>query len=144
MTTKRSKKAKRASIKSSSSSDEVQKKSWREQLLPLTLTLLAAGLLMIFGAVLDIVVWISPPAQALLGGLFVLISFVLSNALQKQWNLALGWLLLGAAIWLWLSWLGTWMRGLAYLLGGVGLFLLAKEFMRRFWQQQGQKVKKKG
>ncbi len=99
---------------------------------------------MIFGAVLDIVVWISPPAQALLGGLFVLISFVLSNALQKQWNLALGWLLLGAAIWLWLSWLGTWMRGLAYLLGGVGLFLLAKEFMRRFWQQQGQKVKKKG
>ena len=117
-------------------------KNWQKQLLPATLTLLAAGLLLVFGAVFEITVWVSPPTQALAGGMLMLISFAASNALQKQWNLAAGWLLLGAAILLWFSWPQVWGRGLAYVLGGGGLFFLSKEFMDRFRQQQRRIAKK--
>jgi hypothetical protein len=101
-------------------------------------------LLLIFGSVADMIVWISPPAQALLGGLLVLGSFVAFNALQKQWTLAVGWLLLGVGLWLLLTW---WtelsIRVLAYVLGGLGLFFLGKEFMHRFQQQQEHQAKKR-
>jgi hypothetical protein len=99
------------------------------------LTPLAAGLLLIFGAVFDMIVWISPPAQALLGGLFGLGSFVVFNALQNQWTLAVGWLLLGTG----LTWLdNAWLRLVAYALAAVGLVLLGIEFVRRYREQQGQ------
>jgi hypothetical protein len=114
---------------------------WRRILLLLPLTLLAGGLLLIFGAVFDLVIWFSPPAQALLGGLFVLISFVALNVLQKQWSLAVGWLLLGLGIWLWFAFVETWIRAVTYLMAGVGIFLIGKEFVRRF--QEEQRAKKK-
>jgi hypothetical protein len=121
---------------------QTQGKNWQKQLLPATLTLLAAGLLLIFGAVFEITVWVSPPTQALTGGMLMLTSFAASNALQKQWNLAAGWLLLGVAIVLWFSWPQVWGQALAYALGGAGLFFLSKEFMNRFWQQQRRISKK--
>ena len=137
MTSRRSKKDK-SSVKQTSQ----QGKGWRRFLLLATLTPLAAGLLLIFGAVFDMIIWVSVPAQALLGGLFMLGSFVLFNVLQNQWLLALGWLLLGLALWLGLTWWETWLRGIAYLLGGVGIILLAKAFIERFQEQQRQ-VKKR-
>ncbi len=139
MSPKRSKKAQR-STKSSSSSNKPDT-IWRRILVLLPLPLLAAGLLLIFGAVFDLIVWFSPSAQALLGGVFVLASFVAFNALQKQWTLAAGWLLLGMAIWLWFALTDTWLRVLTYFLGGGGLFLLAKEFTRRFQEEQQAKKK---
>jgi|GEM_PF-767002 len=140
MASKRSKKGK-SSVPSSSAE---QSKGWKRFLLLVTLTPLAAGLLLIFGAVFDMIVWISPPAQALLGGLFVLGSFVIFNALQNQWNLALGWLLFGLAIWMWLTWLdNAWLRLVAYALGASGLVLLGIEFVRRYREQQVQVKKRK-
>lgn len=138
MASKRSKKGKR----SASTPAQEPGKGWQRFLLLVTLTPLAAGLLLIFGAVFDMIVWISPPAQALLGGLFVLGSFVVFNALQNQWTLAAGWLLLGTAIWLGLTWLDhAWLRLVTYALAAVGLVLLGIEFVRRYREQQGQ-VKK--
>ncbi|RME74228.1 MAG: hypothetical protein D6784_10465 [Chloroflexi bacterium] len=110
--------------------------AWQKWLVIIPLTPLAAGLLLIFSAVLDVVVWISPPAQALLGGLLVLGSFVLLNAVQKQWTLAAGWLLFGVGFWLWINWSGTWVRGTAYLAGGLGLYLIGVEFARRYKAQR--------
>lgn len=136
--------SKRAKRNRSSSSDVIQPESGRRLLILLPVTPLAAGLLLIFGSVFDMVVWISPPAQALLGGLFVLGSFSAFNAVQKQWYLAAGWLLLGVAIWLGLSWSSViWIRVLAYTLGGLGLFFLGKEFVHRFQQQQQRQAKKR-
>ncbi len=74
--------------------------------------------------------------QAVLGVLCILASFAASNALQKQWNLVIGWVLLGVAIVLWVNWLDSWVRGVAYVIDGVGLFFLSKEFAQRFQQQQ--------
>lgn len=134
MSTKRSKKT---------GSKQTNGGKWNRVLLALPLTPLAAGLLLIFGAILEIVVWISAPAQVTLGGLLVLGSFVLLNAVQKQWFLAAGWLLVGVSFWLWLGWPGTWVRGVAYLVGGAGIVFLAREFVVRYRQEQRQKSGKK-
>ncbi len=141
MASKRSKNAKRASKKDQSSPQEAPQAGWRKWLLVFTTAPLALGLLFIAVTLLDIVVWGSLELQAVVGIFCVLASFVASNALQKQWSLAGGWLLLGVAIWLWLNWGGAWVRGLSYGVGGLGLFLLSREFMQRFLEQQS-KAKK--
>lgn len=137
MTKKRSRNSKSDPASSPNKPDSI----WRRILLLLPLTLLAGGLLLIFGAVFDLVIWFSPPAQALLGGFFVLISFVALNVLQKQWSLAAGWLLVGLGIWLWFAFAETWIRAVTYLLAGAGIFLVGKEFARRFQQEQQAKKK---
>ena len=141
MATKRSKNVKRASNKDQSSPQKAPQEVWRKWLLVFSMAPLVLGLMLIIATLLDIVVWGSLELQAVVGVLCVLVSFVASNALQKQWNLAGGWLLLGAAVWLWVNWRGTWVRGLAYVIGGLGLVLLAREFMQRFEEQQ-RKAKK--
>ncbi len=141
MASKRSKNIKRASNKDQISPPEGPQEVWKKWLLVFTMAPLVLGLLLIASTLLDIVVWDSLELQAVVGVMCVLVSFVASNALQKQWPLAGGWLLLGVAIWLWLSGRGTWVRGLAYVIGGLGLFLLSREFMQRFWEQQS-KAKK--
>jgi hypothetical protein len=129
--------------KSTSSSTEAAPGVWKRVLMLLPLTPLAAGLLLIFGSVADMIVWISPPDQALLGGMFVLGSFAAFNAVQQQWDLATGWLLLAVGIWLGLvrSALLFQLLGLALVVGG--LYFLAREFFRRLGQQQAQKAKKR-
>ena len=141
MATKRSKNVKRALNKDQSSPQKAPQEVWRKWLLVFSMAPLVLGLMLIIATLLDIVVWGSLELQAVVGVLCVLVSFVASNALQKQWNLAGGWLLLGGAVWLWVNWRETWVRGLAYVIGGLGLVLLAREFMQRFGEQQ-RKAKK--
>ena len=137
MASKRSKKDWRSS-KKQPPQPETQDQKWRNILLLITVTPLGIGLLLIFLAVFEIIWWISAPAQALLGGMFVLSSFVIFNAIQKQWALAVGWLLFGTAIWMWLTWMDSPLRFVAYLIGAVGLVFLGKEFVQRYREQQGQ------
>ncbi len=141
MASKRSKNVKRALNKGQTSPPEAPQSVWKKWLLVFTMAPLVLGLLFIAITLLDIVVWGSLELQAVVGVFCVLVSFVASNTLQKQWLLAGGWLMLTVAIWLWLNWRGTWVRGLSYVVGGLGLFLLAREFMQRFWEQQS-KAKK--
>jgi hypothetical protein len=140
MASKRSKKDKRSS-KKQPPQPETQEKKWRNILILVTVTPLGIGLLLIFLAMFEIVWWVSVPAQALLGGYLILASFVLFNALQYHWGLAAGWLLFGTAIWIWLNWIDTPYRFIAYLVGAAGLVLLGKEFVQRYREQQSQ-VKK--
>ncbi len=142
MAGKRSKN-KRVSNKNQTSLQEVPQEVWKKWLLTFSMAPLVLGLLLIASTLLDIVVWGSLELQAVVGVFCVLVSFVASNALQKQWLLAGGWLLLTVAVWMWLNWRGTWVRGLSYIVAGLGLFLLAREFMQRFWEQQN-KAKKWG
>ena len=140
MASRHSKKDKRSSNKQLPQ-PETQENKWRNVLMLITVTPLAIGLLLIFLAMFEIVWWVSVPAQALLGGYFILASFVLFNVLQNQWTLAAGWLLFGSAIWIWLNWIDTPFRFIAYLVGAAGLVLLGKEFVQRYREQQSQ-VKK--
>jgi hypothetical protein len=89
------------------------------------------------------IVWISPPDQALLGGMFVLGSFAAFNAVQQQWDLATGWLLLAVGIWLGLARSALLFQLLGLALVIMGLYFLAREFFRRLSQQQAQKAKKR-
>ena len=129
--------------KSSSSSNEAAPSLWKRGLLLLPLTPLAAGLLLIFGSVADMIVWISPPAQALLGGMFILGSFAAFNAVQKQWDLATGWSLLAVGIWLGLIRSTLLFQVLGLALVAIGLYFLAREFSRRLTQQQAQEAKRR-
>ncbi|MEW5959999.1 MAG: hypothetical protein AB1801_19940 [Chloroflexota bacterium] len=128
--------------KKQTNSAETPPPIWRRLLLLLPLTPLVAGLLLIFGAIFGPVIWISPEAQTLLGGLGVLGSFAAFNAIQNQWDLAIGWLLLGVGLWLGLSWPELWIQVLAFVCGGLGLYFLSKEFLRRFRQQQTDQAKR--
>lgn len=116
---------------------------WKRLLLLLPLTPLAAGLLLIFGSVADMIVWISPPDQALLGGMFVLGSFAAFNAVQQQWDLATGWLLLAVGIWLGLARSALLFQLLGLALVMAGLYFLAREFFRRLSQQRVKEAKKR-
>jgi hypothetical protein len=100
------------------------------------------GLLLIAATLTDFVVWGSVLLQFVLGVLIALASFAALNALQKQWFLAAGWLLLGVAAFVWVNWLETWVRGFSYLLGGLGLFFILREFVQRYQQQHRPKAKK--
>ena len=80
MASKRSKKGK-SPAKKQADQPESQQKQWRNILILVTVTPLGIGLLLIFLAMFEIIWWVSAPAQALLGGYFILASFVLFNAL---------------------------------------------------------------
>ena len=111
-------------------------------LLALTLFPLVLGLVLISAALVGISLWDAWVTQAMVGGLFVLVSFAASNALQKKWNLAAGWLLVGAAAGFGFSLAQTWATVVAFVLGGVGLYLLLTEFIKRGWERQRRSRKK--
>jgi hypothetical protein len=137
MATKRKKSAKNPPVKPlMAPSPEKRTVPWKKLLLMFTMAPIVLGGLFIFAALMDILVLGSIEVQAVLGVLCMLAGFVASNALQNQWTLMIGWLLLGIAVVLWLYWGGTWVRGVAYVVGGVGLVFLAKEFVERYQQNQ--------
>ena len=105
--------------------------SWRQMFLALALVPLVLGLLLIITALVGAVVWRSPGEQAAMGGFYILFSFVASNALQKQWSLAVGWSLLGVAIWLAVYWPGLGARLAAAALAGLSVAIISRQFLRR-------------
>ena len=108
-----------------------QKQLWPQILSVLALVPLLVGSLLILTALTGFLVWPTVWEQVIMGSLYVLVSFALSNALQKQWRLTLGWLLLGAAIWVGLVWSVIEVRIVAAVLAGLGTALISKEFLRR-------------
>ncbi|MCG3211310.1 MAG: hypothetical protein FOGNACKC_04953 [Anaerolineae bacterium] len=113
------------------SNHSTQKQLWYQIFLVLALVPLLVGILLILTALTGALVRPTAWEQAIIGSLYILTSFVLSNVLQKQWKLMLGWLLLGAAIWLGLNWAETGVRILAAAMAGGGIALIFREFLRR-------------
>jgi uncharacterized membrane protein HdeD (DUF308 family) len=118
-------------IQKASSKHGHQKRSWEKWLLLLAMVPLAVGILLIISAFTDAVVWSTPRTQVLMGVFYILFSFVASNAIQKQWNLAAGWTLLGLAIWLGLNRQETVVKIIAAALLGISVSLIMREFLRR-------------
>jgi len=108
-----------------------QKQTWREILLVLAFVPLVVGGLLLLTAFTGLVVWDSAEHQVVMAGLYILVSFVASNAIQKQWLLASGWFLLGVALWLFESNPEIVVRIAAAAIVGLSIALLAREFLRR-------------
>jgi hypothetical protein len=119
------------SIQKPSSKHGHDKRLWQKWLLLLAMVPLAVGVLLIISAFTDAVVWGTSRKQIMMGGLYILFSFVASNAIQRQWNLAVGWALLGLAVWLGLSHQETVVKIIAAAFLGISVSFLMREFLRR-------------
>ncbi len=101
-------------------------------LLTLTLVPMVIGILMIGAWALDIELWEDPQAQVIIGLLFILISFAVSNALQKKWRLAAGWSVLAISDVILLLWLNVTVQIIALVLAAVGVVILILEFISQW------------
>jgi hypothetical protein len=108
-------------------------------LLMLSLLPLAAGVLLVLAWAADIIVWGSDQFQVSISVLLILISFALSNTVQKNWILAAGWTLLVVADALLVFWIDFNLQIVAFIIGGLGLICLGYEFVRRFRAQSKSK-----
>ena len=103
-------------------------------LLALTLVPLIVGVALIIFWALDLETFGDPERLPPVAMFFILISFTVSNALQKRRNLTVGWALLSSAsLLLWISTQPT-MLILALILGLVGLGFIGLEFAKRIKQ----------
>ena len=123
--------AARPSVQRQLSRSDNRKVPWRRLLLLVTLVPLGVGVLLIISAFTGVVVWGAPREQVIMGGFYVLFSFIASNAIQKEWVLAGGWTLLGLATWLVLNRQETETRIIAAALLGIGVAALSRELLRR-------------
>ena len=108
-----------------------KKQTWREILQVLALIPLVLGALLILTDLTGAIVWGSAGQQLAMGSFYVLFSFASSNAIQKQWQLTLGWLLLGAGVWLAISGPDNGIRLVAAAPMAISIAVLAREFLRR-------------
>jgi len=127
---------KQSSKLSSASRPSDELRPWPRRLLSLSLVPIIAGVVLIALWALDINVIGPLDSQPLVGLFFVLLGFVMSNALQKLWRLALGWLLIAAADILLLVPAQDAVRYAALALGAIGLLLLVTEIIARVRQTQ--------
>lgn len=106
----------------------------RGRLLALTLVPLIVGVILIIFWALDLETFGDPERLPPVALFFIMISFFVSNALQKRWNLAAGWALLSAASFLlWIS-RQTIVLVFSLILGLIGLIFISLEFARRIKQ----------
>ncbi len=108
---------------------------WRQIGLLLTIIPMLAGIILFVAAWADYVFIGTQTGQTVAGALLALLGFAASNALQGRWFLAGGWAALGIAVALLVGVLQPWAQALGGLMGGVGVVLLAVEFVHRFRQQ---------
>lgn len=108
-------------------------------LLTLTLVPLIIGILLIGAWALDFSVLADQESQLLLGILFCLLSFALSNVLQRRWWLAAGWGSLVLSDLVLLISLALWAQVVAMVVGLLGLAFLAVEFYRQYQQNSAGK-----
>ena len=104
----------------------------RQQLLLLTVVPMVAGLFLFISSWAGWVVVGTAEEQAVIGALVMLLGFAASNAVQKTWTLAAGWVLLGVAIWLMVTPPSPALRYLGMTFGVGGIVLILVEFTRRY------------
>lgn len=127
---------KQSSKLSSASRPSDELRPWPRRLLSLSLVPIIAGVVLVALWALDINVIGPLDSQPLVGLFFVLLGFVMSNAFQKLWRLALGWLLIAAADILLLVPAQDAVRYAAIAIGAIGLVLLIAEIAARVRQTQ--------
>jgi hypothetical protein len=123
--------AAKQSIRHSASRRGARQFSWQRILLLLAAAPSGVGILLIIMASVGVIAWNTPMEQVIMGGFYILFSFAASNAVQKEWKLAVGWALLGVAVWLALYRPETGAKVVAAALIGLSVTLISKEFLRR-------------
>lgn len=118
-----------------------RKGSWTRLFLALSLVPMVIGMLLIGAWAIDIYIFDDPQSQTLIGLLFILFGFAVSNMLQKNRDLAIGWSLLTIADLVLLFWIELWAQILALITGLVGLGFLLVVFYQR-WKDERAKTKK--
>ena len=113
--------------------------AWRQGLVLLALMPAALGILLIVCAGFDFLVWDTVREQVAMGGFYILLTFALSNAVQKDWKLAAGWITVGVAAWLALNRPEMEAKVAAAVLIGLAVALLTAEFLRRRRQYLSEK-----
>lgn len=121
---------KRSTPKSKKRTTPNTQPNWVKLALALTLVPLVAGILFIILWAIDIYLWDDPLAQALVGVLFILISFSANNALQRKWVPAAGWGLLFLADLLLLTSMDLRLQIPALIAGFAGAGLLLYEVVQ--------------
>jgi hypothetical protein len=123
-----------ASRSKGGSSNQAQRNPW----LVLSLVPLIIGALMVIFWGLDIYLWEPADTQITIGVLFILLSFASSNAIQKNWYPAVGWILIAVADFVILTSLVGWIQIIGFVVGGIGLILIGIEFYQRWKQRSSQ------
>lgn len=109
-------------------------------LLTLSLVPLVIGMILLGAWVLDLEILPEPQSQITVAIFFFLLTFTITNLLQKRWRLALGWGLLAVADIITLLLLNVAIQVLALIAGVAGLVLLGSEFYQQY--KQGKKNSK--
>lgn len=134
------------STKSTSKNKSASSKKFtpkRNLLLALTLVPFIIGFLLIGAWVLDIEIFEAPQLHVTVGILFFLLSFAISNLLQRRWMLAIGWGLLMVADLIVLAWLHVLAQGIALAVGLIGVIFLGIEFYRQYRANKVEQAKKR-
>ena len=129
--------SKKTSLKPTNRKKETEP-MWRRILLALTLAPLILGVVLIGAWSLDITLIGELENQIWVGLFLILISFTLSNLIQKKWVLFAGWLLLSIADYLLLRVVELRVQIVALALAAIGIGLLLTEFYRQFRSQSQQ------
>lgn len=112
-------------------------------LLALTLVPLIIGVLLIGAWLLDIEIFDVPQLHITVGILFFMLSFAISNLLQRRWMLAIGWGLLMVADIIVLVWLHVLAQSFALVVGLIGVVFLGTEFYRQYQANKVEQAKKR-
>ncbi len=115
----------------------------RNLLLTLTLVPFIIGVLLIGAWLLDIEIFEAPQVHVTVGILFFLLSFAISNLLQRRWMLAIGWGLLMVADLIVFAWLHILAQGFALVVGLIGVVFLGIEFYRQYQTNKVEQAKKR-
>lgn len=125
--------SKRSTSRKAPPATPAERPAWVRLLLGLSLLPMAAGVVLLGAALLNVTLWRSPAAEAVLGGALLLSGFALANAAQQLWRLAGAWALGAAALLLSAlgSGLGSWVVPAAGVLGLAAGIVVVIELGRR-------------
>ena len=116
-----------------------RKGSWTRLFLALSLVPMIIGVLLIGAWALDLNIFPDPQSQTLVGLLFIMFGFAVSNALQKKRDNAIGWSLLTLADLVLLLWVDLWAQVIAIVVGLVGLGFVIKTFYIQWRENKKQR-----
>lgn len=133
----------KATSKNKPSSSRRKSSPGKNLLLTLSLVPLVIGFLLIGAWVLDISILDESQLHVTVGILFLLLSFTLSNSIQKRWRLTVGWGLLMCADIIILIWFNVWAQMFALGVGFLGVVLIGIEFYKQYQQGKTKKTKNK-
>jgi drug/metabolite transporter (DMT)-like permease len=115
------------------------KPRWRKILLALAFAPLILGIVLVVARVANWNLPVGRDDQAVFGALLLFFSFFWMNAVQENWPLAAGWLLLAIADYLIFSLRIEWTQRIGAVLGLGGILIVVYEYFRKFTEKRSKR-----